>query len=547
MTTVTSTHVTAVRPREARLAGLWTLLRFALRRDRVRLPAWILGITLGVVSSAVSFPSIYPTAEDRLGALLTIDNPGTTALIGSVYGDGDYTYGIMVGHELLVLTAVAAALMSILTLVRHTRAEEESGRAELVRSSVVGRHAHAVSAVLLVIGADVVLGLVLAGSLGALGVETMTWRGSLTFGAAVAAVGFVFAGVAAVTAQLTENARTASSSAGLVLALAYVLRAIGDVGNETASWFSPIGWAQATEAYFADDLAPLGLALLTAAVLLTVSTALSRQRDVGAGVLSTRPGPATAGPALGGPFGLTWRLVRGSLVGWTAGLLAFGLMYGPVLSEASTFLEDVPIMAEFLPDADATGAELFGATVIALAAIACAVPALQVLLRLRTEEVAGRAGPLLATPLSRARWMVSGLVLANVGGAVVLLVTGLGVGLGAGLSMDDLGWVGTSVSAAVSYLPAVAVTIGVAAVLLGWLPRVTGWSWALVVLSVVVLYFGGILDLPQWLVDLSPFSHVPQQPAVDPDGGPLATLCVVALALMAAGVLGVRRRDIQEA
>lgn len=547
MTTVTSTHVTAVRPREARLAGLWTLLRFALRRDRVRLPAWILGITLGVVSSAVSFPSIYPTAEDRLGALLTIDNPGTTALIGSVYGDGDYTYGIMVGHELLVLTAVAAALMSILTLVRHTRAEEESGRAELVRSSVVGRHAHAVSAVLLVIGADVVLGLVLAGSLGALGVETMTWRGSLTFGAAVAAVGFVFAGVAAVTAQLTENARTASSSAGLVLALAYVLRAIGDVGNETASWFSPIGWAQATEAYFADDLAPLGLALLTAAVLLTVSTVLSRQRDVGAGVLSTRPGPATAGPALGGPFGLTWRLVRGNLVGWTAGLLAFGLMYGPVLSEASTFLEDVPIMAEFLPDADATGAELFGATVIALAAIACAVPALQVLLRLRTEEVAGRAGPLLATPLSRARWMVSGLVLANVGGAVVLLVTGLGVGLGAGLSMDDLGWVGTSVSAAVSYLPAIAVTIGVAGVLLGWLPRVTGWSWASVVLSVVVLYFGGILDLPQWLVDLSPFSHVPQQPAVDPDVGPLATLGAMAMALMAAGVLGVRRRDIQEA
>ncbi|HLT82649.1 MAG TPA: hypothetical protein VKZ83_00335, partial [Phototrophicaceae bacterium] len=233
--------------------------------------------------------------------------------------------------------------------------------------------------------------------------------------------------------------------------------------------------------------------------------------------------------------------------GWTAGLLAFGLMYGPVLSEASTFLEDVPIMAEFLPDADATGAELFGATVIALAAIACAVPALQVLLRLRTEEVAGRAGPLLATPLSRARWMVSGLVLANVGGAGVLLVTGLGVGLGAGLSMDDLGWVGASVSAAVSYLPAVAVTIGAAAVLLGWVPRVTGWSWALVVLSVVVLYFGAILDLPQWVVNLSPFSHVPQQPAVDPDGGPLATLSVVALALMAAGVVGIRRRDIQEA
>src|SRR5690625_7936897 len=111
MTTVTSTHVTAVRPREARLAGLWTLLRFALRRDRVRLPAWILGITLGVVSSAVSFPSIYPTAEDRLGALLTIDNPGTTALIGSVHRDGAYAFGLMEGRVLHDLTAGADTLL----------------------------------------------------------------------------------------------------------------------------------------------------------------------------------------------------------------------------------------------------------------------------------------------------------------------------------------------------------------------------------------------------------------------------------------------------
>ena len=528
------------------LAGLGTLLRFQLRRDRVRLPVWILGITLAVVSTAVSFPLIYPTAADRAGALQTIDNPGTTALIGAVYGGTDYTYGIMVGHQLLGLISVVAALMSIFTLVRHTRAEEEAGRTELLRSSMVGRHASTVAAVILLGGANVVLALALAVGLGSLGIETITWEGSLLFGAGVAAVGLVFAGVAAVTAQLTESARTASSSAGLLLALAYVLRAMGDVSNETISWFSPIGWAQATQVYHADDWVPLAIALVAAAALVVASVLLSRRRDVGAGILGTRPGPARGGTLLQGPLGLAWRLSRGTVIGWSIGLLVFGLLYGPVLSEASTFLDDLPIMAEFLPDAQASGAELFGATVIAVTAILCAIPAVQVVLRLRSEETAGRVGPLLTTPLSRTRWMAASVVLAVLTAVVVLGVTGLGIGLGAAYSMDDAAWVAASVGATVSYLPAVAVVIGVGALLVGWLPRVTGWAWALVGFAAVVMYFGGILDLPQWLIDVSPFSHVPQQPAVDFDGVPLAWLMLVALLLMAAGLVGVRRRDVHD-
>src|SRR5690625_570650 len=130
------------------LAGLPTLLRFALRRDRVRLPVWILGLTAAIAATAASYPGIYATAEERHGALLAISNPGTTALIGAIYGEGDYTYGIMVGHQLLAMTAVVAALMSIFTVVRHTRAEEERGRGERVRSSGVGRHSRAATALL---------------------------------------------------------------------------------------------------------------------------------------------------------------------------------------------------------------------------------------------------------------------------------------------------------------------------------------------------------------------------------------------------------------
>lgn len=525
-------------------AGLGELIRFILRRDRVRIPLWILGIWLSVVGTAATFPSIYPEAADRLGALLTINNPGTTALIGAVYGDGDYTYGIMVGHQLLGLIGITAALMSIFTVVRHTRAEEESGRAELIRSAVVGRNAPTAAALIVVIGANIVLAFALAVGLITLGIETITWQGSLLFGVAVGAVGIVFAAVATVTVQLTENARTASSSAGLILAASYVVRAIGDVSNETISWFSPIGWAQATKTYDANRWAPLLLPLALAVILIGASVLLSRRRDLGAGLLSTRPGPAGAGFALRGPIGLVWRLNRGVITGWGIGLFVFGLMYGPVLSEAETFLQDLPIMAEFLPETEATGAQLFGALVIAVSAILATVPPVQVMLRMRSEETAGRVAPLLSTPLARSHWLISNIVISLLAAVVVLLLTGVGIGLGAGWSMQEWSWVGESTIAALSYLPAVTAVLGLAVLLVGWLPRMAGAAWTMVVFAAVVMYFGGLLNFPQWLMNISPFTHIPQQPAFDFDAVPLVWLAGLSVVLLAIGTVGMNRRDI---
>src|SRR5690625_1863915 len=217
------------------LTGLGTLVRFNLRRDRIRIPAWVLGIAITMAATAASYPGLYPTDAERAAAAVTIDNPGTTALIGAIYSPEDYTYGVMLGHNTLALGGVIAALISILLLVRHTRAEAESGRAELVRSSVVGRHATAAAALIIVVGTNVLLAAALTLSLGLLGVESITWAGSLLYGCAMASVGLVFAGVAAVTVQLAEHARAATGSAGLVLAAAFVLRAAGDVADERLS------------------------------------------------------------------------------------------------------------------------------------------------------------------------------------------------------------------------------------------------------------------------------------------------------------------------
>ena len=128
------------------LTGAAVLVRFALRRDRARLTAWVLGLALVTLATANSVRTVYPTAADRASIAHGSDNPALLAMTGPAHYLADYSWGAMLGHRLLGLLVVMAGLMSVLTVTRHTRAEEEGGRAELVRSAAVGRHAQLAAA-----------------------------------------------------------------------------------------------------------------------------------------------------------------------------------------------------------------------------------------------------------------------------------------------------------------------------------------------------------------------------------------------------------------
>src|SRR3546814_10108374 len=73
--------------------------------------------------------------------------------------------------------------------------------------------------------------------------------GSAALAAGIAGVGLLFAGMATVSSQVTEGTRAASGIAGVALAVSFVLRAIGDVGDGRLSWLSPLGWGQALRPY----------------------------------------------------------------------------------------------------------------------------------------------------------------------------------------------------------------------------------------------------------------------------------------------------------
>ena len=139
------------------MTGLGTLLRFTLRRERVRIPVYVVVLAALIASTAAQSEQLYPTAASRADYVATVaGNPGLIAMVGpplavtSVGGDVAWQWG--------AFGAVVAALMSMFIVGRHTRGEEQSGRSELVRASVVGRAAPLTAALIVAAVAQLLMG-----------------------------------------------------------------------------------------------------------------------------------------------------------------------------------------------------------------------------------------------------------------------------------------------------------------------------------------------------------------------------------------------------
>jgi ABC-2 type transport system permease protein len=524
--------------------GTPTLLRFVLRNDRVRIPVWVLGIGLSVMGSVASFASTYPTAADRQARADVLSTPVASLFVGPGFGLDNYTFGAMTAHELLPLTSLAAALMSIFLVVRHTRAEEETGRTDLVRATEVGRQAGLAAALIAVVGANLVLGVLLAVGL-PLSLDGLSAAGSIAFAGAVVGVGLVFAGVAALTAQLTVSARAAAGAASIAMGAAYVLRAVGDMGNGVLSWLSPFGWATESRAYVQERWWVMVLPVGATIVLIGVAFAVNARRDVGAGLLADRPGPATAPSSLRSSVGLAWRLQRVTLAWWAASLFLLGLVYGGVAEQAGKLYENVSSISKYLARIGASDApDQYLALALFISALVAAGFAIQSTLRLRSEEVADRAEPLLATPVSRDGFVTSHLLMAMVGSVVLMLACGLGMGISHAVSINDAGEIPRLMGAGLVYAPGLWVFAAFAVALFGLVPRATAAAWIALGVLAFIGFLGPLLKLPDWMFDLSPIEHVPRLPVADFSLGPVLLLTLVAAALTAAGIVGFRHREV---
>lgn len=351
-----------------------------------------------------------------------VEAANSTAALVALYGRifDPTSLGALSMLKLSVLGAALLAVFMIILMVRHTRAEEETGRLELVRATVVGRFASLTAALILCWATSIGLGLVTAAGLTAAGLPA---AGSLAFGLAWSAVGVIFSSVAAIAAQLARTSRGAIGLSVAVLGATYLMRAIADASAgdlDWLSWPSPLGLGQQLRAYAGDRFWVLLFMALFALVLAGVALTLCSARDLSAGLLSDRAGSMHASSALRGPLGLAWRLQRASLLAWLGGFVVLGLVLGNIAASVTSMVDSGPAR-ELIAKLGGTEVmtDAFLATEMSFVGFIAAAYGIQAAMRLRSEENLGHAQAILSTSVTRNRWAVSHLSVSLAGVAAL--------------------------------------------------------------------------------------------------------------------------------
>lgn len=521
------------------------LVKLIIRRDRIRTPLWIIGICFFTFIVPIAFTELYGTQQERDAMVETMENPAVIAMIGT-HDFSNYTLGVMTAHEMLLLTAVVVGLMSILLVTRHTRADEEDGRIELIRSLPVGRLSNLNAAIVVYTVINVILALLVGFGLYALNIESMDLEGSLLYGVVLGATGIMFVGVTAIFAQLTESSRGTIGFSIAVLLIAYLVRGMTDVSNDALSWISPLGWVTKTETYGANNWLPVLLMIGFSIILFIVAYYLNSIRDLESGFLPTKPGKIHASNFLQTPTGLAFRLQRTGIISWAIGMFVMGVTYGSVMGDLDSFFEGNEMMTQLLAAGEGLSiSEQFLPTLMVVMAVIATAPPVLAINKLIGEEKKGRIEHLLGRAVSRTKVMGSYLFVSILNGFVMLSLAAIGLWSAATAVMEEPFEFGMVYGMAIAYYPAILIMISVAVFLIGYLPRLTSLVWLYVLFSFIVLYFGGLFQLDDWITNLSPFGHIPQVPVEDMTWVPIIILVVIAAIVTVLGFIGYNKRDIE--
>lgn len=537
--------------RSSSLTGTVRLAWFILRRDRVRLSVWTASLVLFYAYFTAALDTVFADEAARQGRAAVMQTPAGIVMGGPGYGLQDYTTGVAMANEGITWVVLALAILAILHVVRHTRAEEESSRAELVRAAVVGRHAPAVAALITLVVVNVVIAVLSAAAMTGVSGGELDLANAFVMTTASGLSAMVFGAVAVVVCQLVGSARAATGIGLAVFGVAFVLRAVGDMqqqGGSGLSWLSPIAWAQQTRTFVDLRWWPMVLPVAAAWLLLWLAAGLASRRDFGSGMIASRAGRADARGWLRGPVALAWLQQRMTLVWCCVGLGLMWFASGTLMPQIDTMIGTVaasnPVAQQvFGADPSALSTTFLGIMIL-YAALCCAAYAITMTARAKAEESAGRTELALATPVSRSRWLGAQLLVAGGGTAVLLAVSVYAMWAGT----VSVGWrqqsVGDYTSVIVSHAASLAVYIGLTATLYAWAPRAVGLGWLLLAYAFVIGMFGGLFDLPEWAYRISPFDWVPTPFVETPTAVGVGGLCAVAAGLLVAAFAGFRRRDL---
>lgn len=520
-----------------------------LKRDWKKIIFWILGLGLFSAGFVPAFEEIGK-GQGLQGMYETMKNPAMISMVGPTPVDSaaDYTLGAMYGHEMLLFCGLFAMIMAALHVVSHTRKEEEHGLTELVRSFQVGRQANSLAVITEIVIINILLALFIGGVMTSFGADTITAKGSFLFGASIGIAGILGAVIALVMAQIMPTSSGATGLSLGVVGLLYIVRGGTDMSNVDFSMMNPMGWTYLTYPFTENNWVPLIFALVFSILVVIIAFALEGGRDMGAGYLPEREGRATAKKSLLSVPGLFIKLNKGVMISWLIAFVIMGAAYGSIYGDMQTFLGSNEIMSQMFTLAGVSIEASFTGTIMMVMIGLVSILPIAVVNKLFSEEARLHLSQLYSTKVTRAQLYWTSIILAIVAGVAGILLASGGLGGTAISAMGDSSSmnIGDFIAAGFNFLPSVLFFIGLAALALGFVPKLGKVVYVYLGYSFALNYFGGILDLPEWFSKTAVQSWIPRMPVDKFDGATFIIMSVISIALMVIGYIGYRNRDMVE-
>jgi ABC-2 type transport system permease protein len=522
--------------------GLGAMLGVQWRTHRRGTLVWMFALIASMVATAAAVAGLYTTPEKiHTYAQAVTSGDALVAINGRV--EGIDSLGGIIQDEFGFLAAFLLPLLGISLVAKVTRREEEAGRLEAVLGGRVARHVPVLAGLIVASAATFVTAIAFALGLIASGVPATR---SVLYSASLGALAFVFAGLAALLAQVTLHSRGVYVWSLLILAVAYLLRGVGDVTKSWVTWLSPLGWAEKAAPFGAMWWWTLLIPLAVGGLLGTLAVLVAGRRDLGSSLVRGGAGSARATTWLRSPLGLATAIHRPAVLGWLAGALVLAGMMGALAQQFVDAFAGNPAMAEAIGLSGAQPGDGFLAVTQLYIAIIATGYAVQAVGNLRGEETAGRLEPRLSGTLSRMRWLAAhGLVIVT-GLVAIVAVSSVVLAAGTAWSMGTAAHPGRVIGAGAAYLPAELLVGALALALFGLRPRAFPASWAAYAFVAFIAFLGPGLKLAGWVLDLSPTTHVGNPPLGTVQALPLVVLGTIAAALGVAAAAGFRRRGVPQ-
>ncbi len=528
----------------------WNVL-FAqyLKRDWKKIIFWILGVGLFSGAFIPAFEEIAK-GQGAAGMFETMQNPAMISMVGPtpITNGADYTVGAMYAHEMLLFCGLFAMILSILHVVGHTRKEEDLGLTELIRSFRVGRQANSLAVLIETILINLASAVVIAGLMIGFNVATVTVEGSILFASSVALAGILGAVIALVMAQIMPISSGATGSSLAIIGLLYIIRAGTDISNLDLSRINPLSWVYLTYPFTTNDWLPIVYGVIFSFVLTIAAFVLEESRDMGGGYLPERNGRATAKKSLLSVPGLFLRINRGVAVSWMIAFVVMGAAYGSIYGDMQSFLESNDLVKHMFTASGVSIEASFTSTIMIVMIGLSAILPIAIVNKLFAEEVRLHLSQLYATKVTRGKLYWTTITLAIVAGllSVLLSAGSLGASALSVMSNDSAMNLQDFLAAGYNLFPIVLFFIGLAAVALGWVPKLGKLVYAYLAYSFMLNYFGGILDLPDWFAKTAIQSWPPHMPMEKFDLPTFITITIISIVLIIFGYIGYKRRDMVE-